>query len=286
MESIFLKYRKDFHNLIIKDLIRIEKGSPNFSDKSNRGSVNIANYIVQAINSDNLELSQDSITGQAVGNIFEDLTINFIKTCFDHLGHLRPGSFQFQTANTIISNFSQYAHLAELNNLVKEYKTLSSIIGLDYLITPDIVISRFPVADQDINAKEILVINTDHQVSSYTPYRETNNRIPIMHASISCKWTIRSDRSQNTRTEALNLIRNRKGNTPHISVVTAEPLPSRIASLALGTGDLDCVYHFALFELIDAVEKTGNQDQTEILTNLVQGKRLRDISDLVFDLIV
>ncbi|MBO9364254.1 MAG: restriction endonuclease, partial [Roseiflexus sp.] len=64
----------------------------------------------------------------------------------------------------------------------------------------------------------------------------------MLHASISRKWTIRSDRSQNIRTEAMNLIRNRKGHTPHIVAVTAEPLPTRIASLALGTGDLDCVY--------------------------------------------
>ncbi|MBN1975836.1 MAG: restriction endonuclease, partial [Anaerolineae bacterium] len=33
---------------------------------------------------------------------------------------------------------------------------------------------------------------------------------------MSCKWTIRSDRGQNPRTEVLNLIRNRKGHLPHI----------------------------------------------------------------------
>jgi hypothetical protein len=54
---------------------------------------------------------------------------------------------------------------------------------------------------------------------------------------LSSKWTIRLDRSQNSRTEALNLIRNRKCPLPHIVVVT-EPLPSRIASIAMGTGDI------------------------------------------------
>jgi hypothetical protein len=57
----------------------------------------------------------------------------------------------------------------------------------------------------------------------------------------SSKWTIRSDRSQNSRAEALNLIRNRKGHLPHIVVVTGEPLPSRLASITLGTGDIDWV---------------------------------------------
>jgi len=116
--------------------------------------------------------------------------------------------------------------------------------------------------------------------------RSCNSKKPILHASISCKWTIRSDRSQNARTEGLNLIRNRKGNTPHIVIVTAEPYPHRIASLALGTGDIDCVYHFALPELQAAVRDQDSEPLLEMLDILIIGKRLRDISDLPFDLAV
>lgn len=97
---------------------------------------------------------------------------------------------------------------------------------------------------------------------------------------------MRSDRAQNSRTEALNLIRNRKGHLPHIVVVTGEPLPSRISSLALGTGDIDCVYHFALNELIAAVNDYDHDDIKEMLKTLVEGKRLKDISDLPLDLSV
>ena len=82
------------------------------------------------------------------------------------------------------------------------------------------------------------------------------------------------------------MIRNRKGLTPHIVVVTGEPLPSRLSSLALGTGDIDCVYHFALYELIDAVKDTGAEDSIEILKILVEVKRLSDISDLPLDLAI
>ena len=88
------------------------------------------------------------------------------------------------------------------------------------------------------------------------------------------------------RTEGLNLIRNRKGNTPHIVIVTAEPLPSRIASIALGTGDLDCVYHMALYELAESVQEIGDETLSEMFNLLVGGKRLRDISDLPFDLAI
>ena len=77
---------------------------------------------------------------------------------------------------------------------------------------------------------------------------------------------------------------NGKGNTPHIVIVTAEPLPSRIASVALGTGDVDCVYHLALYELGESVEEIGDETLSEMYDLMVNGKRLRDISDLPFDL--
>ena len=84
----------------------------------------------------------------------------------------------------------------------------------------------------------------------------------------------------------MGLIRNRKGRLPHIVVVTGEPMPGRLASLALGTGDIDCVYHFALNELIQAVDATHAEDSIEMLKILVDGKRIKDISDLPLDLSV
>ena len=110
--------------------------------------------------------------------------------------------------------------------------------------------------------------------------------LPLLHASISCKWTIRSDRVQNARSEALNLIRNRKGRLPHVMVVTGEPLPSRLSAIALGTGDIDCVYHFALPELVASVEELGYGDTLETLKIMIQGKRMKDIFDLPLDLAV
>lgn len=55
---------------------------------------------------------------------------------------------------------------------------------------------------------------------------------------------------------------------------------------ALGTGDIDCVYHFALYELVDAVKEIGAEDALEMLNVLIEGKRLKDISDLPMDLAV
>ena len=63
-------------------------------------------------------------------------------------------------------------------------------------------------------------------------------------------------------------------------------MPARIASLALGTGDIDCLYHFALYELVDAVKEIGAEDSLEMLKVLIDGKRLKDISDLPLDLAI
>jgi hypothetical protein len=59
-----------------------------------------------------------------------------------------------------------------------------------------------------------------------------------------------------------------------------------LASLALGTGDLDFVYHIALPELLAAVKRHGSADSRESLEIMIAGKRLRDISDLPLDLAI
>ncbi|GAB4164669.1 MAG: hypothetical protein Fur0032_00810 [Terrimicrobiaceae bacterium] len=182
-----------------------------------------------------------------------------------------------------IARYEQYAHLSAIAEACKSNPELATVLGADYIICPDIVIIRATEPDENINKPEPIV---DSSTALLTGLRRHNRGLPLIHASISCKLTLRSDRAQNARAEALNLIRNRKGRVPHITVVTAEPLPSRLSSLALGTGDLDCVYHFALPELQEAVAAEGNEDSQEALKIMVDGKRLRDIADLPLDLAV
>ncbi|MEW5829319.1 MAG: NgoMIV family type II restriction endonuclease [Chloroflexota bacterium] len=281
--------RNQYHLGVCSNIIRIkrrgEKEYPNFADGDSKSSVEIAWNIVRQLGCD---LNYAPVKEQTVGDIFEDLTKNFLQSAFDLLRHIRPGNWYYSTDKTAISGFEQYEHLAALDKKVKSDSTLAAIIGVGYIVKPDIVVGRYPVSDDEIN-RSTPILDSD-VLASLTPLRKQNRNAGrgnlLLHASISCKWTIRSDRSQNTRTEALNLIRNRKGNLPHIVAVTAEPLPMRIATLALGTGDIDCVYHFALPELITAIEQADNQDQLEMLQTMIEGRRLRDISDLPFDLAV
>jgi hypothetical protein len=121
-----------------------------------------------------------------------------------------------------IAAFDQYEHLEALQEAVEKLpKRLAAALGGDYLITPDIIVARKPLPDSEINA-HISVLQEQTPLAAFTPLREANTLRSTLHASVSCKWTIRSDRVQNTRTEALNLMRNRKGKTPHIVAVTAE----------------------------------------------------------------
>ncbi len=281
--------RRKCHKQIYEQVIRLSRSKrnesqyPNFADGTNRASCEIAWGIVNRLKS--VETSQP-LSGQTVGAKFENITASFIEETFQLLRHVRPGNW-FYSTRYAISQFDQYEHLEYLDQFKRSTSDplLASALGEDYIIRPDIVIGRQPIADEEFNLLgEIL--SGDDEAANMTSLRAANaeDSRPLLHASISCKWTIRSDRVQNARTEALNLIRNRKGRLPHIAVVTAEPLPTRLAAIALGTGDVDCVYHFALHELRAAIEEIDNEDQMDMLKIMLEGKRLRDISDLPFDL--
>jgi hypothetical protein len=282
--------RKEYHQRICREIIRTKRDPkkdvdyPNFADCGNTSSIRIATGITQRMN---YSVNSETVSEQTAGGLFEKTTCDFLTKSFQLLQHLRPGKWHYATTQTEISRFCQYEHLAHVKEAIKRDKTLYATLGGDYIVKPDIVIGRFPVEDKEIN-QEGKIINARDLIANLTPFRKGNsdNAKLILHASISCKWTIRSDRSQNTGTEPLNLIRNRKGQLPHIVAVTAEPLPTRIATLALGTGDIDCVYHFALHELRATIEEMDNQDLLEPLVSMIEGKRLRDISDLPFDLAV
>lgn len=291
MDALIANARFHFHKRLFETntLTLTTSGIASNADTSSRGSKAIARKIVDILTEEQHHsiATVEKISGQTLGKQFEILTMEFLQETFPKLQNLRPGKWtilQLGNNNKLkTSDFAQYEHLAYLNALTTQNAQLAAALGNDYLVAPDVVVYRDLCEDAEINANEQIV---DDDVSKMADIRKANGGKPILHASVSAKYTMRSDRAQNSRTEALNLIRNRKGHLPHIVVVTAEPMPNRLASLALGTGDIDCVYHFALYELIRAVKEVGSEDAVETLETLVQGKRLKDISDLPLDLSV
>ncbi|MBR6125828.1 type II restriction endonuclease [Candidatus Saccharibacteria bacterium] len=285
MEALLAIERKKYHKALLeKGVLTIDKdGVPSNADKSSKLSITIANGIAQALMAETAEKA----VGQTAGAKFELVNMEFLEATFPKLQNLRPGNWhiiKLGNRNSIkTSSFVQYEHLEYLSELTEKDAKLAASMGNDYMVAPDVVIYQDAIEDSEIN-KNLLIVDSTTSKMAYI--RKETGGLPILHASISAKWTMRSDRAQNSRTEALGMIRNRKGHLPHIVVVTGEPMPGRLASLALGTGDIDCMYHFALYELIDAVEKSGAEDSKELLDVLIKGKRLKDISDLPLDLVV
>ena len=289
MDNVLIyEARKAYHKKLIENniLTLSDDGIASNADGSNAPSKSIAKIMADMLGAK----IDKKLKGQTAGNLFEQITMQFISDTFPKLQHIRPGDWTVlhlgNQSAIKTSDFAQYEHLAYLSQLIEDNRQLSTMLGNDYMVSPDVVVYRNLYEDEEINKGNIFV---NDYICKMSDLRKKNGGKPILHASISAKWTMRSDRAQNSRTEALNLIRNRKGHLPHIAVVTGEPLPSRIASLALGTGDVDCVYHFALYELLEAVNeygKNGREDIIETLNMLVEGKRLKDISDLPLDLSV
>jgi hypothetical protein len=299
-EPLFSSARRAYHARLRDKVLRLENGVPSNADTGNKTSKAIALGIFQRIG---LETAGVKLKGQTAGSEFEVATAKFVRETFVKLSHLRPGDWQVRKIGehekcqesskpqqkkdfkklVKIAQFEQYTHLIAIAKAASENSELAASLGSDYIIKPDVVIFRLLVNDDEINRNELLV---DDSVATMSSLRMRNGGAPLLHASVSCKLTIRSDRSQNSRSEALNLIRNRRGKLPHVVVVTAEPLPSRLSSVALGSGDIDCVYHFALPELRETVKELGLEDSEESLNIMVNGRRLKDISDLPLDLAV
>lgn len=285
MKALIAEARKNYHKSLLENgVLTVDtKGIPSNADSSSKLSIAIARGIANQLMAE----THDKAVGQTSGAKFEQLNMQFLMETFPNLQKLRPGKWhivKLGNRNAIkTSSFAQYEHLDYLSKLTESDAKLAASMGNDYMVAPDVVIYRDTVNDKEINSPQIIV---DDTVCKMADIRAQNEGLPILHASVSAKWTMRSDRAQNSRTEALGLIRNRKGHLPHIVVVTGEPLPSRLASLALGTGDIDCMYYFALYELIRAVEATGAEDSIEMLNVLIDGKRIKDISDLPLDLAI
>lgn len=302
MTSLISQRREAFHQqLISSGTLSISKVKPknaskanptklpfdcaSNSDSSQKFSIDVGLDIATQLG---VAFTPKRLSGQEAGKQFEIAVSKFLDTTFHSLGTLRPGNWSIENVGGKrgvyhLAKYEPYRHLDDLARAIEKNPTLASALGNSYEISPDVIVIRNPESDATINASGQIV---DLATAQLAPIRKANQAHGIVHAVVSCKWTLRSDRAQNARSEALNIIRNRKGRTPHIAVVTGEPSPTRIASLALGTGDVDTVYHFALPELRAATKHSGNSEAEQMLEMLVDGQRLRDIADLPLDLAI
>jgi hypothetical protein len=220
--------------------------SPNISDSSSDVSVRVSRALMQMTGASRVVPPKE-----ATGDRFEVMMRDYLLRMLIEAAPERDWTVSKEKINA----FEQYRHLGVIDKAVKENATLALEIGRDYLVDPDACVSfPFPLA---------------------------GGATRFLHAAVSCKWTLRSDRAQNVRHEAVIMVRHRRGRLPHIAAVTMEPLPKRIAALAVGTGEVDAVYHPAYDELLEAVKSVGTKDQLAELNTMCSQKRLRPLADLV-----
>jgi NgoMIV restriction enzyme len=281
--------REEFHRELCRDVLGIRGHGSSTAVYSNADSYQATSVDFAARLASRLPAAEaPRMKGSEVGSAFERTVLNFVRRALA----LHP-AFDLKRMRAepgrVISDFAQFAHLAEIEAVVKNHPELEATLGGHYLVKPDLVVSWDPFDDRELSP----ALDPARPLSTRSPTRRESPGagLPILHASISCKWSIRSDRVQNTRTEALNLVRNRKGRTPHIVLVTMEPDPKRLSAIAIGTGDIDCVYHAALEELregaAEAAEATpARSGAHRRLEMMVSSSRLRDIADLPLDLLV
>jgi hypothetical protein len=283
--------RTAFHEQLSREVLSIRpkpstKGAPVYANADGHSAISVDFAARMAARLPAAEAP--SMKGPEIGSAFERAVLSFIGGSLTLLPQPGPKRLRVEPGR-VISSFAQYAHLDEIEGMIRANPELAAFLGGDYLVDPDLVVCWDPLDDHELAP----AIGTSEPRAGLSPIRSSSpgRGLPILHASLSCKWSIRSDRVQNTRTEALNLVRNRKGRTPHIVAVTMEPEPKRLEAIALGTGDIDCVYHAALNELLAGAEEGAEASPGAAgpachrLEMMVRSSRLRDISDLPLDLL-
>jgi hypothetical protein len=80
--------------------------------------------------------------------------------------------------------------------------------------------------------------------------------LPHLEAGLSLKWSLRTDRAQDCRSQGAKMSALRRGRMPHFAAVTMEPRPYFLNILGGGSGEIDCVYHLDLPALDLAIEAT------------------------------
>jgi hypothetical protein len=231
---------------------------PNSADTDNITSLRLAAHVLELLGEPNPNIadSEPVLPPDNPGVLLETQVLADLGNQLPDLDPRRQ--WQFDRGKSIVG-YAQYQHLAGIESAIAKDPNLRVTLGTDYLIKPDVLVG---------------ILGTP-----------TNTEHPWLHAAIACKWTIRSDRVQNIRHENGNMIRHRRGRLPHLVTVTAEPLPTRLASIARGTGEVDGTYHIAYDELATAVAVHGSPEQQNAWEEVTKQGRLLDYRRLARSLV-
>ena len=278
--------RKEYHKAVCSELISYREDSDalSFIDEATAMSGELTRQMISKLS---CAIGTRKLPPDTIGQRFAELTRTFIGQSLSVLGRPIIGEWIVSTTGVhmAVDAFGRHTTVADVQRVLVADPRLRIELNHYCVIAPDIIVAR-RVHHRDLTSLGPELACEERNIQPGTVSHRDAIYNYLLHAVISCHWTVRGPPDERRSVDVLNLFHNRRGSTPHIMAVTFEPLPARLASLALGTGDLDCMYHVALHELLEAIDEVGSSDHKEAIQSLVQGRRLRDISDLPLDLAV
>ncbi|MBD0741639.1 hypothetical protein BG418_09090 [Streptomyces sp. CBMA152] len=199
-----------------------------------------------------------------------------------------------------LEDFEQYAHLKAARDLAADDASLEVDHALQRLASDsDMSVDtrellqdlQGAMHDLDIRRRSLVDLLWDESplrldvAAHRTLNLHGDAEVTHLVAGFSLKWSLRTDRLQDPRTQGAKMAAMRRGRMPHFAAVTMEPRPYMLGRLGMGLGDLDCVYHLHLPALTASVDEVlaerRYRKQRETFHRMIDQRRLRDYDELV-----
>lgn len=261
--EIILQERKNFHKDLFDRGIYVlkEDDCPSNTCSDTSYCIDIAKSVAKKLN-----IGHGEYCSRNVGYEFEEVVKQFIENTLNKISDDKWRVSRLKNDKKFLYEYAQYGYL-------DKQKTD------EYIACPDIVVSKKSDVSKWVNA-----------VRKATNNSANVNHKPVLISSISCKWSLRTDRAQNNCKEVLDLIEKRHGSVPKIFCVIGDVYPPHLRSVipsANSSGKIDCVYHIALPEFINALNKSKNNSRMiQEFHNYIDLGILKDISELPLDLLM
>lgn len=244
---------------------------------------------------DNLGVPGDRTELPRIGDAVESAVV-------DHLSQIRPDITIGRSRPAV--EFDQYRHLGVSTKFARVYRGDQSVLQHAISLanelpstaeTQTLIHALHDAAilagSDDTRVRELIntmpeesLLKLDIAITAPT----TGKRLLI---GVSSKWSLRTDRAQDCIAQGGKLVNLRRGHMPHYAVLTMEPRPAMLKLLAYGSGSLDCVYHLALDELVEAANTLAIRQNKPgwppklLLERMVNQGRIRPYGALVEEVV-
>jgi hypothetical protein len=273
---------------------RTKNGKPNTSDASDGFSVELGEALFAS-----LGVSPDARGSEPTGDPFSKKVAAELRAQLED----RDCSLVVEPEHPL-NHFEQFRHVGALRDMKpepsREYVKAWAALGRftrrrlgnpkDLHRFEDLAAAMETAVSNETEARRILLeevgeeslLNLDVTACRQRP----GPRTPSLEIGLSLKWSLRTDRAQDCRSQGAKMAALRRGRMPHFAVVTMEPRPYMLNLLGGGSGEVDCVYHLDLPALRTAVEQAclgrpRRRSTLETFNRLVAQRRLRDWDELV-----